>query len=62
MWADNYGATGATWSMGDFNGNGTVTEADYTIWADNYGATAGVPEPATMLLLLGGALVLRRRF
>jgi O-glycosyl hydrolase len=60
IWADNYGATGATWSMGDFNGNGTVTEADYTIWADNYGAGAGVPEPATMVLLAMGTSMLRR--
>jgi Purple acid Phosphatase, N-terminal domain/Calcineurin-like phosphoesterase/PEP-CTERM motif len=62
IWADNYGASDASWGMGDFNGDGEVTDADYTIWADNYGATTGVPEPASMTLLAFGALAgLRRR-
>jgi Dockerin type I domain len=29
---------------GDANGDGAVTDADYTIWADNYGATEATPE------------------
>jgi PEP-CTERM motif-containing protein len=63
IWADNYGASGATFAMGDFNGDGEVSDADYTIWADNYGTGGGaVPEPATMsLIALGGLVALRRR-
>jgi CotH protein/chitobiase/beta-hexosaminidase-like protein/lamin tail-like protein len=38
IWADNYMANMASWSMADFNGSGIVTEADYTFWADNYGS------------------------
>ena len=55
--------------MGDFNGDGKVDGSDVTILAGNwqYGvtaATSAVPEPCTMLLLLGlvtGMLVFRRR-
>jgi hypothetical protein len=63
IWADNYGATGATVAMGDFTGDGEVSDADYTVWADNYGAGTGmVPEPGAMAMLsLGAAALLRRR-
>jgi PEP-CTERM motif-containing protein len=63
IWADNYGASGATYAMGDFSGDGEVSDADYTLWADNYGAgVVGVPEPATMgLIALGSLLAIRRR-
>jgi PEP-CTERM motif-containing protein/dockerin type I repeat protein len=63
IWADNYGASGATFAMGDANGDGEVSDADYTIWADNYGATsAAVPEPTTMALVaLGGLAMIRRK-
>jgi PKD repeat protein len=43
IWADNYGATGASFDMGDFNGDGAVTDADYTLWADHYGQNAAAP-------------------
>ena len=83
---------------GDYNANGVVDAADYTVWRDNLGGPAGtlmndpvggdigaaqynawranfgaiwsplgaieaatVPEPSTLLLLLGGALVLSWR-
>jgi hypothetical protein len=62
IWADNYGATGATWGMGDFNLSGEVTEADYTIWADNYGYGMGsVPEPGCAALLMASALAMMGR-
>jgi hypothetical protein len=61
IWADNYGATDATFAMGDFNGDGAVTDADYTLWADHYGQTATVPEPAALIALLVTLPRLRRR-
>lgn len=48
-----------TAANGDFNGDGVVTGADYTVWADNFGATttgAPIPEPGAWALLLLGAL------
>jgi len=76
--AGNYGKTsGATWEQGDFNGDGDVDLVDLGALAGNYGfgvpvaplnfaadaASVGLPEPATMMLLLGGSLfgLLRRR-
>ena len=57
-----------TWGMGDFNGDGQVDGSDVTILAGNwqYGVTAAaasVPEPSTLVLLLGSIvfLMLRRR-
>lgn len=67
--AENWGVqTGATWEMGDFNGDFKVDAADAAVLAANWGATAGggeeapVPEPGMMALLvgLGLALVARR--
>ncbi len=45
--------TAATWSMGDFNGDGAVNDKDATLLAANWQATsaAAVPEPATIVLL-----------
>lgn len=61
-----YGVTGtadATREMGDLNGDGMVDGSDVTILADNWGATP-VPEPSTIMLLLGGivSLILSRRY
>ena len=58
----------ATWEMGDFNGDKKVDGSDVTILAGNwqYGVTAAaasVPEPSTIILLVGcflGLLVWRR--
>ena len=57
-----------TWEMGDFNGDGQVDGSDVTILAGNwqYGvmaAAAAVPEPSTIILLIGaiaGLLAWRR--
>ncbi|HBO45950.1 MAG TPA: hypothetical protein DD670_18915 [Planctomycetaceae bacterium] len=57
--ADNWGAGSATRSMGDFDGDGLVGPKDAAILAANWGfgvseATAtAVPEPSTMVVLLG---------
>ena len=55
-------ATGATWFMGDFNADGAVNDKDAAIMAAHWGEslpTAGVPEPSTVVLLLGAVAALR---
>ena len=62
------GSVEATWEMGDFNGDKKVDGSDVTILAGNWqhGVDAGaasVPEPSTMVLLLGvfASLAILRR-
>ena len=70
--AGNYGADDPNtvgWMQGDFNTDFQVGIADLVALADNYGMKTGdllpvvVPEPATLLLIAGGAVagLLRRR-
>ena len=64
--ATNYGATGAAWYDGDFTGEGRVSYLDLGILATHYGwaasgAAAGVPEPATIVLLAAMCLIGPRR-
>jgi hypothetical protein len=69
--AAHWGETDAEWRDGDFNEDGVVNGADAAILAANWstsgedhGSGAAVPEPATIVLLLGGLLMLfftRRR-
>jgi len=41
-------------SMGDFNGDGVVDAADYTVWRDAFAAAgAAVPEPSACVVALG---------
>ena len=70
LWQSGYPtASGASLVDGDDDGDGDVDGVDFGLWQANYpgavpapvaGATA-VPEPATLGLLLIGALVLLRR-
>ena len=62
-WYNHYGQANATWADGDWNADRVVDQADYTLWYNNYGAGgAGVPEPASLsLLVLGGLAMIRRR-
>ncbi|MCY2927825.1 MAG: dockerin type I repeat-containing protein, partial [Planctomycetota bacterium] len=58
----NFGLLGTTWGRGDVNGDGQVGMLDLNIIKSNLGQTAGeagvtvVPEPATLLCMLGLAL------
>lgn len=57
---------GATWDMGDFNKDGYVNDIDATLMATNWtgAASASVPEPSTLIVLIGlciGALLIRRK-
>ncbi len=59
--ATNYGRTGITgwsWQYGDFNHDGTVNVSDLGMLATNYGYVGGgeVPEPTTLVLLMGMVL------
>ena len=68
---DNFAVTtGATWEMGEFNGDGLVDLQDFGILKDHFAHTAGdplaaVPEPASVasaaLLLLAAGPIVRRR-
>ncbi|MCC6681099.1 MAG: hypothetical protein IT445_09380 [Phycisphaeraceae bacterium] len=74
---DNWQSISADWYLGDFTGDGVVDLSDLQIIGDNWGygtgsdiafdealaqlSGAGVPEPATAILLLPGLLILPRR-
>lgn len=69
--AQSYGLSGLTWLGGDFTGDGSAGFDDLLLLAQNYqtGEIEGdwlvarslVPEPASLCLLAGTALLLRRR-
>ena len=63
--ATNFGLSGKVWVDGDFTGDGTVDVSDLGVLATEfgYGTAAAVPEPATLSMLVLGALALliRRR-
>ena len=52
--------TGATWAMGDFNGDYAVNDVDATILVANWqsGASGAVPEPGAITLLAIAGLTL----
>ncbi len=65
VWRDTFGETGPGLAA-DANGDLVVNDLDYAAWKQNFGATAanghallglvGVPEPASLVLALIGAL------
>ncbi len=61
VWKADFGTTNAA---ADGNGDGIVNAADYTVWRNILGATVGsgsaaaVPEPASIMLALVGAILL----
>ena len=70
QWEGGLGGSGTGWLYGDFDYNGEVNYDDYLLWEGALGSQTGilsgaaaVPEPATMGVLVAGAigLVLRRR-
>ncbi len=68
VWRDTLASTVAPGSGADGNGNGVIDQGDYDVWRAHFGshsgsaagssATAAVPEPATVVLLLAGAMTL----
>jgi len=62
--AEHYGLYSMLWPQGDFNMDHHVGIADLSALADHYGDRLDggtVPEPASLLLILGGAAALLRR-
>jgi len=67
--AQHWGVGDATWAMGDFDGDHVVGPRDAAMLAANWGyvmaeANTAVPEPSTLVLLLGlslGLCLQRRR-
>ena len=58
VWRDSEGQTGSGLPA-DGDGSGTVDSGDYTLWANNFGgpgAATAVPEPASVLFALVGAV------
>jgi hypothetical protein len=55
---DNFGQAGG-WGEGDLNNDGLVDSQDFGILKDDFGSS--VPEPATLAVLAGGLLLIRRR-
>ncbi len=61
LWRSSYGRQVTPFSSADGNGDGVIDAADYTVWRDNVPgvvemSASAAPEPAAMLLLLGGLL------
>jgi hypothetical protein len=66
VWQRNLGTVATPSGSGaDGNGNGSVDAGDLDVWKDHFGETpppiAAVPEPATAMLALVGALALIQR-
>lgn len=66
IWQRGLGV-GSTWSAGDANGDGAVDAIDFAVWETQFGATSAslqqlaiaVPEPSSLLLVLGMAIFIR---
>ena len=55
IWFANRFASTSNWSQGDFNSDGIVNQDDFSIWA---ASATMVPEPGSLVLALGGCLLL----
>ncbi|MHC4994080.1 MAG: DUF7453 family protein [Planctomycetota bacterium] len=74
-WAENFGATDATFQLGDANLDTATGVPDLIAWAENFGKNAAdfpstlatiasataIPEPSGLLVLMVGVMVLGRR-
>ena len=62
IWSNHYGQAG-NWDDGNFNEDSAIDGLDYIVWSNNYlvGCPGQVPEPASAVLLVLGALAIRRR-
>ena len=67
VWRDNLGQPAASLPNRDPGNSGLINQADYTYWKSRFGATsngaggvAAVPEPASLLLMLGAWACLGR--
>ena len=56
------GGSGGTWGTGDFDGNGSVSDDDLSLLVTNWTGpiAAAVPEPATLVLLTGAFVLVKR--
>ena len=68
LWNSNKFTNVAAWCSGDFNADGVIDTSDFNLWNtekfNSADGAAAVPEPAGLVLLMGGcflALVARRR-
>lgn len=65
----HFNQTGQSWLTADFNGDGKVNALDFNAIAANFGSgsvsgaglDAVVPEPQLGFILLGGAVIFRKR-
>ena len=65
-WNANKFTGNTDWCAGNFNGDGTIDGTDFIVWNANKFtssdvASFSVPEPSSLLILVGGMLWLRRR-
>ena len=65
--SNSFGQLDTCWDQGNFNLDGITNFADFVILSNNFGtmvpapADNAVPEPATLLLLMGAVIALRMR-
>ena len=58
---DRTGDPDGGWGKGEFDGTAPVEDADLSLLLANWTVAGAVPEPASVLLFIGGAWALKRR-